>query len=322
MANGGELGGEEMISSSTRVYHRPVMVAPVIHDLNVRPGGRYIDATVGEGGHASAIMEAAGPLSRLMGLDADPQALAAARERLRAYQDNLVVVHTNFSQLVQVAQEHAFIPVDGILLDLGFSSLQLEGEGRGFSFQREEPLDMRFDPHQELTAADIVNGWPLEELAHIIASYGEERRARPIARAIVDHRPLHTAQALAQVVQRASGYHRGRTHPATRTFQALRIAVNRELEALEAVLPQAVSLLQPGGRLVIISYHSLEDRRVKEFLRRESRDCLCPPETPVCQCEHRASLRPVTRKVTRPTSEEVQENPRSRSARLRGAQRL
>jgi 16S rRNA (cytosine1402-N4)-methyltransferase len=216
--------------------------------------------------------------------------------------------------------------VDGILLDLGVSSMQLDTPERGFSFQTGAPLDMRFDPRNPVTAASLVNTWPEAELADILYRYGEERSSRQIARAIVQARPVETTTQLAEVVLRASSshgpYRRERLHPATRTFQALRIAVNRELEAIEVVLPQAVSLLKAGGRLAVISFHSLEDRIVKQYMRRESQDCICPPRQPVCTCGHHATLVEITRHPIRPQDLEVERNPRSRSARLRVAEKI
>ncbi len=300
--------------------HLPVLYDRVLEFLAPQPGGRYIDATVGAGGHAWGILEASDPDGRLLALDADPAALAVARERLAPFGERVTLMHANFDRLAQVAEEHGFEKVDGILLDLGLSSLQLADAQRGFSFQLEGPLDMRFDPRTRRTAADLVNRLSEEELADLLKRYGEERYARRIARAIVRHRPIRTTRELAELVAR-NVPHRGRIHPATRTFMALRIAVNDELGALERALPQAVGLLRPGGRLAVISFHSLEDRIVKEFFRRESRDCICPPELPACVCDHKAVLELVTRKPVTPSAEEVARNPRSRSARMRVAVR-
>lgn len=303
--------------------HTPVMVRQVLAGLNVRPGGRYIDCTVGAGGHASAIMEAASPGGSLLGIDRDPEALEAARRRLERYGDDVRLVEGDYDEVGRICRELGFAPVHGVLFDLGLSSLQLEAAERGFSFQREGPLDMRFSPHQELTADKIVNGCDEDELAELIYRYGEEPRSRQIARRIVERRPIRTTTELAKVVEEAvGGRARRQTHPATRTFQALRIAVNQELLSLEAALPQAYGLLGDLGRLVVLSYHSLEDRLVKEFIRRESRDCVCPPRQPVCTCGHKAGLRAVSRGAVRPAPEEVEANPRSRSARLRVAERL
>jgi 16S rRNA (cytosine1402-N4)-methyltransferase len=233
----------------------------------------------------------------------------------------VVLVHSSFTCLAEIARARHFAPADGVLFDLGLSSLQLADPSRGFAFMTDGPLDMRFDPTQGgRTAAALVNRLSPEELARLLYRYGEERHARRIAEAIVAARPLHTTKELAATIERVVR-RRGRIHPATRTFQALRIAVNEELAALEAVLPQAVEILAPGGRLAVVSFHSLEDRLVKRFLRRESSDCICPPEVPICMCDHRATLRLVTRKIVRPTADEIAANPRARSARMRVAQR-
>ncbi len=304
------------------MIHIPVLFQAVLDGLQIRPGGRYIDATVGGGGHAAGILAASSPNGRLLGLDRDPAAVEAAGVQLVSYTGRVVLVHSSFTRLAEIARACDFVPADGILLDLGLSSLQLADPVRGFAFMSEGPLDMRFDPTTGgPIAADLVNELSAEELATLLYQYGEERQARRIAEAIVAARPIHTTRELAVVVEQATG-RRGRIHPATRTFQALRIAVNDELAALEAVLPQAVEVLAPGGYLAVISFHSLEDRLVKRFLRRESRDCLCSPESPICTCDHRATLRAITRKPVRPTADEIAANPRSRSARLRVAERL
>jgi 16S rRNA (cytosine1402-N4)-methyltransferase len=304
-----------------KLGHIPVLYQEVLTGLQIKPGGSYIDATVGGGGHASGILMASAPDGELLGLDADPMAVALAGERLAEFGKRVTLSQGNFADLEEIALEHGFCPVDGILLDLGLSSLQLEAAERGFSFQLDGPLDMRFDPSQTTTAADLVNDLSVEELADILSRYGEEPRSRRIARAIVAERPINTTGELAALVERTVGRRR-RLHPATRTFQALRVAVNGELECLAEALPQTLRLLTSGGRLAIISFHSLEDRKVKRFFRNEARDCLCPPEVPVCTCGHRATLGIVTRKPIRPSAEEVAANPRSRSARLRIAYRL
>ncbi|MGB2696066.1 MAG: 16S rRNA (cytosine(1402)-N(4))-methyltransferase RsmH [Dehalococcoidia bacterium] len=303
--------------------HVPVMVRQVLAGLNVRPGGRYVDCTVGAGGHASAIMDAASPGGTLVGIDRDPKALDAAHGRLESFGDDVRLVEGNYDEIERICSELGFAPVHGVLFDLGMSSLQIEDGERGFSFQREGPLDMRFGPQQELTADEIVNEYSQEDIADVIYRFGEEPKARQIARRIVQRRPIRTTTELAKVVEEAvGGRARRQTHPATRTFQALRIAVNQELLSLETALQQAYGLLGDLGRLVVLSYHSLEDRLVKEFFRRESRDCICPPRQPVCTCDHMAGLRSVSRGAVRPSVEEVEANPRSRSARLRVAERL
>lgn len=311
------------MSTAVGVEHAPVMVREVLAALSVRPGGRYVDGTVGGGGHAFAIMEAASPGGSLLGIDKDPHALERARRRLARFGEDVRLVQGDYAEMGRICRELAFVPVHGVLLDLGLSSLQLEAAERGFSFQREGPLDMRFSPDQRLTAAQIINEYSEEELADILRRYGEELQARRIARRIVERRPLHTTSQLAKVVEEAvGGRARRRSHPATRTFLALRSAVNQDLLSLDAALPQAYGLLGDLGRLAVLSYHSLEDRLVKAFIRRESQDCFCPPRQPVCTCGHRAGLRPVSRGAVRPSPEEVAANPRSRSARLRVAERL
>jgi 16S rRNA (cytosine1402-N4)-methyltransferase len=302
--------------------HISVLFQAVLDGLQVRPGGQYIDATIGGGGHGSGILAAASPDGHLLGLDRDPAAVETARDRLAPYADRVVLVHSSFNRLAEVAQANHCVPANGVLFDLGLSSLQLADPARGFAFMTEGPLDMRFDPTTGgPTAASLVNELSHEELTTILYQFGEERQARRIADAIVAARPLCTTKELANVIERAVG-RRGRIHPATRSFQALRIAVNDELATVEEALPQAVDVLAPGGRLVVISFHSLEDRLVKRFLRRESRDCVCAPESPVCTCDHRATLRLISRKPIRPTADEIAVNPRARSARLRVAERI
>ncbi|MEN6479663.1 MAG: 16S rRNA (cytosine(1402)-N(4))-methyltransferase RsmH [Anaerolineales bacterium] len=307
-----------------RPLHTPVLLAEVLTWLALKPGGLYIDATVGLGGHAAAILNACGPDGRLLGIDADPQALALARERLAPFGDRALLRQGWNRDLPTLAADAGWSAVDGVLFDLGVSSLQLDDAARGFSFQQDGPLDMRMSPQAEVDAAQIVNTWPERELADILYTYGEERYARRIAAAIVRERPLHTTAELAAVVRRAipGGHAPQRIDPATRSFQALRIAVNGELEYLEQALTGAVRLLRPGGRLVVIAFHSLEDRIVKQYLAREARDCICPPRIPQCVCGHKATVRLLTHKPVRPSDAEAAANPRSRSARLRAAERL
>ena len=309
--------GEEIVE-----LHQPVMVEEVIQALGVEAGGRYVDCTLGTGGHAMAILDHASPGGQLLGIDADPKALEIARTRLVPYEESILLVNDNFVNLQKICLEYSFFPVHGILFDLGLSSYQLSEKGRGFSFQHDAPLDMRYSPRQKISAADIVNSYSEAELAGIIRVYGEERHAYRIARRIVEARPIESTGNLARVVEEAVGGRRGRIHPATRTFQALRIVTNNELENLRLALGQAVRLLGPGGRLVILSYHSLEDRLVKLFLSDEAKDCLCPPGTLVCSCHHRASLKILTKKPLKPSAAEVEANPRSRSAHLRAAEKL
>lgn len=302
--------------------HIPVMVAEVVEALGVKPGGRYIDGTVGAGGHSAAILDRAGAAGRILGIDADPDAIRLAETRLRKYGQAVVLVNDNFVNMNVIAREHGFTSADGILLDLGLSSMQVGATGRGFSFQFDAPLDMRFSPAQEITAADIVNSYPEVELARLLFEYGEERHSRRIAGEIVQSRPVRTTLELAQIVGRVVGGRYSRVHPATKTFQALRIAVNNELSNLETALKEAVDLLGHGGRLVVISYQSLEDRIVKQFLKREVTGCFCPPGMPVCQCGHAPTMKLVSKRVIVPSEAEVLMNPRSRSARMRVAERL
>jgi len=303
--------------------HVPVLYQEVLDALRPAPGKKYIDLTVGAAGHARGILERSSPTGRLLAVDADAEAVRFARSALRDLGERAIVRHGFFDDVEALAREEGFVPADGILADLGLSSRQLAAPERGFSFQMTGPLDMRLDPTtQGTTAADLVNTLPEAELADILYRYGEERRSRAVARAIVRQRPLHTTSELAEVVARAVGGPRRRIHPATRTFMALRIAVNDELGALERMLPQAVALLAPGGRLAVISFHSLEDRIVKGFLRREAVGCICPPEAPVCTCGRKPRVRLVTRRPIEPTPEECARNPRSRSARLRVAEKL
>lgn len=300
--------------------HEPVMLEECISALQVQRGGRYIDCTVGGGGHAAAILEESSPGGRLIGIDADPHAIRVARGKLKPYGKDAILVNENFKYLENICTRHGFSPVNGVLFDLGMSSLQLEEAGRGFSFRQDSPLDMRFSDRQDLTAADIVNTYTEVELARLLHRYGEEQRNRQIAKCIVERRPLGTTLELARVVEQAVGGTRGRIHPATKTFQALRIAVNHELENLELALEQAVNLLGNGGRIVVISFHSLEDRLVKGFFRREAQWCICPPGMPACICGHTPRLKVLSKKVFRPSPVEVQTNPRSRSARMRVAE--
>ncbi len=308
--------------SMSAVTHIPVMLEETLEALSVQSGGRYIDGTVGTGGHAVAILDRSSPGGQLLGIDADPEAIRVATERLQAYGSSVRLVNGSFANMQAVCFGYDFYPVHGILFDLGLSSLQLEDEHRGFSFQRDAPLDMRFSPSQQTTAADLVNTRAESELARLIKTYGEERYSHRIARHIVAERPIRTTLQLVRAIEKAVPQARGRIHPATRTFQALRIAVNNELENLKTALRQAVDLLGFEGRLVVISYHSLEDRIVKQFMRRESRDCVCPPGTPSCVCGHEAKLRLINTRVITPSLAETRLNPRSRSARLRAAERI
>jgi 16S rRNA (cytosine1402-N4)-methyltransferase len=311
-----------MSLTMTMPVHKPVLLNEVIEALRPQPGKRYVDCTLGNGGHAAAILAKILPGGQLIGIDADPKAIEMAQNRLSEYIEETILVNDNFINLETLCRENRFLPVQGILFDLGLSSTQLDVAERGFSFQQYGPLDMRFDSTQEFTAADIVNTFPEERLSEIIKNYGEERYSRRIARHIVNSRPVNNTLQLVDVIEEAIGGYRSKIHPATRTFMALRIFVNHELEYLSAALKQTLNCLDHGGRLVVISYHSLEDRIAKQFMMTESKGCLCSPNIPVCQCGHVASLKIITRKVITPSTTETKSNPRSRSAKLRVAERL
>ena len=279
---------------------------------------------MGQAGHARQILERITPGGRLLGIDRDPAAVQAGLVALASFGPAITVVQGRFSDLVDIAQKAGFDPADSILFDFGISSTQLDAPDRGFSFRGEGPLDMRMDPGAELSAERIVNHYDAAEIERILRTYGEERWARRIAQFIVARRPLRTTRDLAQAVEAAiprKAWPRD-IHVATRTFQGIRIAVNDELDEIEAGLKAALSILKPGGRMATISFHSLEDRMVKSFFNVESKDCICPPQQPVCTCDHRATLQIVTRRPVRPSEAEVAANPRARSARLRVAQKL
>jgi 16S rRNA (cytosine1402-N4)-methyltransferase len=308
--------------------HLPVLVDEVLASLALRAGSSIADCTVGGGGHAERLLEAVSPDGRLLGIDADAAAVREASRVLARFGERAILRHANFSHLEEVARDEGLVPLDGVLFDLGLSSYQLADARRGFAFTADAPPDMRFDETSGVSALELIDRSSERELARIIATLGEERRAGRIAKAILAARAqgrLVTASDLAAVVAAsvpARGADVGRIHPATRTFQALRMAVNRELEALEAGLEAALSVLRPGGRLAVISYHSLEDRVVKRFLAREARDCLEVPLPPVCTCGHLARVRLISRRIVRPSEAEVARNRRARSARLRVAELL
>ena len=319
--------------------HVSVMLDEVLKFLQPTSGSLYIDGTLGGGGHTAAILERSAPDGRVLGIDTDEQALQRVRAQFSDFVDSgrLVLVHGNFADMGSIAIENGFTSVQGVLLDLGFSSDQMDNPQRGFSFGADGPLDMRLDSTLATSAADLVNTASEQELADIFFKYGEERRSRQIARRIVYERKqgaiTRTAQ-LARIAAAGVPFKPGTIHPATRVFQALRIAVNQELERLETVLPQILDLLerpkdvveeaeeQRGGRMAVIAFHSLEDRIVKEFMRREATDCICPPRMPVCICGHKARLHILTSKPLTPGIQETERNPRARSAKLRVAERI
>ncbi len=302
--------------------HKPVLYQEVINLLQPRSGQKFVDCTVGAGGHARGILSASSPDGLLLGMDVDPEAITLARENLREFEGRFFLVWASYITLIEQLKRFSWASVDGILLDLGVSSLQLDNPEKGFSFRTDAPLDMRFDPSNSVTAADLINQLNEDELAEILVRYGEERYAHQIAQAIVRSKPVTTTGQLAEIVSKSIGHKKSAIHPATRTFQAIRIAVNRELEVIEEVLPLTIQALAPKGRVAVISFHSLEDRLVKDFFRRESKDCICPPKQPVCTCGHQASLRLITKKPVSPGLDEIQVNPRSRSARLRVAEKI
>ncbi len=297
--------------------HLSVLYKEIIHALQPTSGGRYVDGTLGAGGHARGIMEACAPDGQLLGLDVDPQALAIARKILAPYEHRIHLAQASYTSLSAQLAQLGWDAVDGILLDLGASSMQFDTPERGFSFMQDAPLDMRFGPHVLQTAADLVNELTERELADLIYEFGEERDSRKIARAIVKARPLRTTRELVAAIESVSPRRGDRVHPATRTFQALRIAVNEELASIKEVLPQAVAALRSGGRLAVISFHSLEDRIVKEFFREQSKDLVNPPYERIYEAERKATLKEVNRKPITPSDDEIKTNPRARSAKLR-----
>ena len=329
------------------VYHQPVLLKETIQHLNPQPNQNFIDCTIGGGGHAEEILKKIGPGGKLIGIDGDKKALAWVGKRLKKYQSHLILFNDNFVNLEKIYEQSGLDQIDGILLDLGLSSFAIKDASRGFSFMVDGPLDMRFNlEFQSLTAKEIVNKWPAANIEKILRQYGEEKFARAIAAEIVKSRkkaPIKSTAQLANIIlnifknkkrgrvssnstpvglEERSRLTRSRIHPATKTFQALRIAVNNELDVLKKVLPQALKILAPGGKLAVISFHSLEDRIVKQFFKQEARDCICPSEIPICQCQHKIQLKILTKKPVVPSSEEVADNLRSRSAKLRGAEKM
>ncbi len=313
--------------------HIPVLCDKVIEFLKPKAAGIYVDGTVGLGGHSSAILNASAPNGRVIGIDLDPEALVIAKRRLNAFGDRCCFINGNFAEMSVLLEERSICAVDGVLLDLGVSSLQLDTPDRGFSFNHTGPLDMRMrtgrklDDNQEVTptAMQVINDSPRDTLVHIFKRYGEERFARRIANRIVKARqqlPITTTTHFAEIVKGAVPQKTSKIHPATRVFQALRIHVNRELENLEAGLDVAISLLKPGGHLCVIAFHSLEDRIVKRRFQRCATACICPPKTPVCICDHEPSLQILTKRPIVPDVSAVAHNPRARSAKLRAARKL
>ena len=314
-------------------HHIPVLCDKVIDLLKPKPDGVYIDGTVGLGGHSAAILETSAPNGRVIGIDLDVEALPVAKSRLHVFGKRYSLLNGNFAEMDVLLEKHSVSAVDGILLDLGVSSLQLDTPHRGFSFNHTGPLDMRMNPRQALnseqesvpTAMQVVNDSPIEVLVDIFRRYGEERFAKRIAHRIIQARqeiPITTTTQFAEIVKQAIPGSRSKIHPATRVFQALRIHINAELENLATGLDVAIPLLKPGGCLCVITFHSLEDRIVKHHFQTCARTCICPPKTPVCICDHTASMKILTKRPISPDAVEVQHNPRARSAKLRVARKL
>ncbi len=302
--------------------HLPVMVSEVLMALPRTAGGSFIDCNLGDGGHAEAILRSINGV-QLLGIDLDLDALIRAERRLEQWSDRLTLHHGNFADVADIANRRFTQNCAGVLFDLGVSSAQLDTPDRGFSFRFDAELDMRFDRESGLTAYEVVNQWPQSRLEEIISAFGGEPRAHRVARGIVNNRRIETTRELADIVSRSLNWPaESRNHPATRTFQALRMAVNSEMRNLDRGLSGAVSSLSRGGRLVVISYHSVEDRLVKNFIRDAASSCVCPPRLPVCQCDKSPSLRPINTRVIKPSISEVRSNPRARSARMRVAQKV
>lgn len=314
-------GGNDVGKTSENFPHQPVLYQEVLDALNPKSGSDFIDGTLGAGGHSEGILKESSPDGRLLGIDIDPQATAIAQQRLKPFADRVVIRQASYKDAPVVLKEIGWSKVQGILLDLGVSSMQIDWSDRGFSFMADGPLDMRFNQQIGDTAADLVNNQDENELADILWKFGEERFSRRIARAIVNARPIHDTQNLVRVIKAAVPKYEAHLHPATRSFQALRIATNQELETISSSLPGLVDCLSLGGRIAVISFHSLEDRIVKQFFKRESQDCICPPEQPICTCGHVATLDIVTKKPIRASQDEIDQNTRARSARLRVAQK-
>ncbi|MGI6259756.1 MAG: 16S rRNA (cytosine(1402)-N(4))-methyltransferase RsmH [Anaerolineaceae bacterium] len=302
---------------SATTPHRPVLYQETIEYLAPKSPGLYLDCTAGAGGHSEGILQASSPKGLLLALDLDPLAISLTKSRLAPFGERATIVQASYIDAARILQQIGWSALDGILMDLGVSSMQLDQQDRGFSFRYDAPLDMRFNPDKGPSAADLLNSLSEKDLADLIWRYGEERFSRRIARKIVENRPLKTTFQLAELVRSASGASKGKIDPATRTFQAIRIAVNDELNVIEKAIPSLIALLKPKGRLAIISFHSLEDRLVKQAFKRESIDCLCPPEQLLCTCGHKASVKILTNKPITASEEEIEGNPRARSAKLR-----
>jgi len=306
--------------------HEPVMLNEVLAFLDPQKDQTFIDCTLGGGGHSKAILDRIAPAGRLLAFDWDGTAVERTVKKLAEYSKRTIIVNQSYTDIKEVAYANGFNKVNGILLDLGLSLDQLKNSGRGFSFQLDEPLDMRFSTDNGVTAADILNKYRASELEKIFFEYGEESQTRRIVKAIVEYRKekpiLTTLQLVTIVVETKTNNPRVRIHPATQVFQALRIAVNKELENVQKVLNDSLELLAPGGKIAVISFHSLEDRIVKSFFKLNTKKCICPPELPECRCEHEATLKIITKKPISPSQDEIDKNFRARSAKLRVAERI
>ncbi|MQF84336.1 MAG: 16S rRNA (cytosine(1402)-N(4))-methyltransferase RsmH [SAR202 cluster bacterium] len=304
------------------IQHIPVMVPEILKYLEVSSGGRYIDCTLGEGGHTKSLLEASNPGGEVLGIDADHEAIEVSKNRLEEYGERFIYDNSNFKNIKKIAMKSRFVPCHGILFDLGVSSLQLDKESRGFSFRRKAPLDMRFSINQTLTAQDVLNTFSESEISDILYQYGEERQSRKIAKLIIENRPLSNADELSDLIKKNIRQTNYKINPSTKTFQALRIYINEELNSLSQALEQSLEILEVGGRMAVISYHSLEDRIVKNFFKKESKYCICPPNIPKCDCGHFPKLKIITKKPVSPSQSEIEANKRSRSAKLRVVERI
>ncbi|HEY60213.1 MAG TPA: 16S rRNA (cytosine(1402)-N(4))-methyltransferase RsmH [Anaerolineae bacterium] len=309
-------------SLSAQSLHQTVLYHETITSLRPSSPGKYVDATLGAGGHAIGILKTSSPEGVLLGLDLDAGAIKFARKRLKKYKHRAILQKASFADMTGQVKRIGWHSFNGIIFDLGMSSMQVDTAVRGFSFLKNGPLDMRFDQTQEVKAADLINKIKEDELARIIHEYGEEPKARKIAKSICCARPLHSTLELTELIKDVYRGHRGHNNPATRTFQAIRIAVNEELLSLQSGIEQAINLLEKGGRIAVISFHSLEDRIVKQMFLKESKDCLCPPEQLLCTCKHKAQLKILTKHPIIPFKEEITQNPRARSAKLRVAEKI
>lgn len=311
-----------MILKNIDIQHIPVMVPEILKYLEVSSGGRYIDCTLGEGGHTKSLLEASNPGGEVLGIDADHEAIEVSKNRLEEYGERFIYENSNFKNIKKIAMKSKFVPCHGILFDLGVSSLQLDKESRGFSFRRKAPLDMRFSINQTLTAQDVLNTFSESEISDILYQYGEERQSRKIAKLIIENRPLSNADELSDLIKKNIRQTNYKINPSTKTFQALRIYINEELNSLSQALEQSLEILGVGGRMAVISYHSLEDRIVKNFFKKESKYCICPPNIPECDCGHFPKLKIITKKPVSPSQSEIEANKRSRSAKLRVVERI